>query len=54
MRGYFVLRLTENKLGKWVVFDEDGKIVLITCNKRIAETLIHGKTKKPTRRNKRK
>jgi len=32
------LRLYQNKQGKYVVYDKSGKIVIITSDKRVAET----------------
>ena len=32
------MRLYQNKQGKYVVYDKSGNIVIITSNKRVAET----------------
>jgi len=41
-QDYSASRLMYNKLGQYVVYDKNGKVVIITHHKRIAERYANG------------
>ncbi len=40
------MKLVEKKSGKWILYDDNGKIVIATTAKRIAQNLMNPKKEK--------